>query len=240
MTAASSAARAEFPSRRVRVKICGATRPEDAACCARLGADLLGLNFHGPSPRCVSPALARQLASAARAENPGIGIVGVFVEQGAAQIDEIADEAGLDLVQLHGDPDVALVERFADRAVRVVRVAERLDPAALAGPDCWGVLLDAKHPDLWGGAGRTWDWASLGDVADSAARAARERGGSARRLLVAGGLRPDNVGRLLSLARPWGIDVASGVESAPGRKDPELMERLFEEIDRHGESTTAS
>lgn len=215
---------------RVRVKICGVTRSEDARAAARLGADLLGLNFHRASPRRVDAGRALELCRVAREANPGIRIVGVFVEQGPEEIREIAERAELDLVQLHGDHDESVVEAFGTRAIRVLRIRRRLEPGCLArlGPS-WGILVDARDPELWGGSGRSWDWSSL------------ERAGSGgRRVLVAGGLAPDNVGALLSRVRPWGIDLASGLETEPGIKDHRRMINLFEEIERYGESSAAS
>jgi len=221
------------------IKICGVTRPEDAALAVRLGADLLGLNFHPPSPRYLDPsrdlARLREIAAAAS----GATLVGVFVNRSPAEVEETAAAVGLDLVQLHGDegPDVAA--RFGARAVKAFRQAKPPDRGELARyPQAWGFLFDAPPrprpagggpalPDPYGGTGQSWDHGVL--------RALTSDGGAAlgRPVLVAGGIRPGTARAALAASGAAGIDVCSGVESAPGVKDAELMTRLFEEV-RHG------
>ena len=215
---------------RPKVKICGVTCAEDARLAVDLGADYLGLNFHPPSPRCVDPDRAREIAAAVRRGRGGgeVGLVGVFVNRPRREIEEIADRVGLDLVQLHGDEGPEEVAPFADRALKALRVDGRLDAAAAAAwRQVWGLLLDARHPRLYGGSGESWDFASLGRAADLHPR-----------IFIAGGLGPGNLGAALA-TRPWGVDLCSGVEARPGRKDRRLMERLFKEID-HGPSPPAA
>jgi phosphoribosylanthranilate isomerase len=211
---------------RPRVKICGITRLEDAEAALRLGAEFLGLNFYAGSPRAID------VASAARLRR-GIGdrarVVGVFVNHPAAEVERIAAAVGLDLLQFHGDEGPAAVAPFASRAIKVFRITGALPHDDLAPYDAaWGLLFDSarrrertaggRDGESYGGTGVPWAWEAAGELP------------AGRRVFVAGGIRPDNVARLVTRLSPWGIDVGSGVEAAPGRKDPVLLERLFEEI----------
>lgn len=187
------------------------TTPEDAATAADAGADLIGLNFHPPSPRCVTPAVAARLAHAAREAAPGVRIVGVFVDADGATMRAAVEAAGLDLVQLHGAeaPERCRGLPWPWMKAHRVRTAEDVDRiGAWLDGDGGLFLVDAWHPTLAGGTGRTLD-------VELARRAA-----GLGRMLLAGGLTPDNVAAAVAAVRPAGVDVASGVESAPGRKDP--------------------
>ena len=229
------------------VKICGVTRPQDAVAAIELGADLLGLNFYAGSPRClIDPedgpdrALepARRLVRAARgavasAARPPVLLVGVFVNEDPERVEEIAGALELDLVQLHGDEEPAAVARFGDRAIRVFRSTE--PPAAEElerTPEAWGFLFDvprgsasaasgSPRDERYGGTGEQWQYEMLRTLE------------AERPVLVAGGVRPGNARRALDLSGADGVDVCSGVEGAPGIKDPDRMRRLFEEV-RHG------
>jgi phosphoribosylanthranilate isomerase len=219
-------------TRRVRVKICGVTAPADALLAAELGADFLGLNFYPRSPRYVDIGQAAEIAAAVRGRAT---LVGVFVNRPAAEIEEIADRAGLDLVQLSGDEGPAEVAPFAGRAIKVFRAGGHPGDEALAAyRDVWGVMFDAPHRSLYGGTGESWRYESVAPLAHDADGEA-----GTRRVFLAGGLGPDNVGRAITAGRPFAVDVCSRVESAPGVKDPELLRRLFEEV-RHGEDKTPS
>ncbi len=209
------------------VKICGVTSPAEAMLAAELGADLVGLNFYPPSPRYLEVHEAVEIADAVRGR---VKLVGVFVNVPAAQLEGVAATVGLDLLQFHGDETVAEVTPFAPRALKAFRVRDRLDAAALEGyGEVWGVLVDSRHPSLYGGSGESWNFQSLRQL----------EGRLPRRTFIAGGLNPDNVRAAIAAARPYGIDLCSGVEAEPGRKDPELLRRLFEEIS-HSESEAAS
>lgn len=199
------------------VKICGVTRPRDARLAVELGASLLGLNFYEKSPRCLDLDTACRVADAVRGRCP---LVGVFVNKPAEEIEEIRSEVGLDLLQLHGDEGDEEVRAWGARAIKVFRVEgepEADGPSRF--PEAWGFLFDVKH-EAYGGTGKTWNYRALAAVASSAP------------VLVAGGIGAANARQALEASGAAGIDVCSGVESAPGIKDPKLMERLFVEVHR--------
>lgn len=192
------------------VKICGLTRPEDAAAAVRAGADWLGLNFWPRSKRYGEPARARAVAEAARAAG-SVELVGVFVNQDADEVERIAAQVGLDRVQLHGDESPAYCARFRGRYLKALGLRSRDDLARMADYDCDVFLIDTPSAG-YGGSGVVGDW-SL----------AAEAVATGRRIVLAGGLRPDNVGAAIAAVRPYGVDVAGGVESAPGVKDADRM-----------------
>lgn len=203
------------------VKICGVTRVEDAVAAVDLGADLVGLNFWPGSPRCVDLDRARAIAGAVRGR--GALLVGVFVDAAVERVRETLDAVGLDLAQLHGDEPAAAHAALEGRSIRVFRGLP--DPAEVARtPPVWGVLVDAPGGSAagvrYGGTGERWDFAAL----------AGWRG--PRPLLVAGGIRPGLAAAALAASGAEGVDVASGVELAPGIKDRERMRALIEEVRR--------
>jgi phosphoribosylanthranilate isomerase len=208
----------------VKVKICGVTDPANALAAVEMGADYLGLNFYPGSPRFLTIERAREIADAARGRVP---LVGVFVNAAPDEIAETAERVGLDLVQFSGDEGPEAVAPFAARAIKVFR-AGRLPgrDELVAWSAVWGVLIDAPHRGLYGGTGEVWDYEAASGLAGW-------------RVFLAGGIGPDNARRAVEAARPWGIDVCSRVESAPGIKDPELLRRLFQEV-RHGETPSPS
>jgi phosphoribosylanthranilate isomerase len=214
----------------VKVKICGVVDPENARLAVELGADFLGLNFYPASPRFVDAARAREIADAVRGRVP---LVGVFVNAAPSEIAAIVDSVGLDLVQLSGDEDEATVGLFAGRAIKVFRTGGDPGAAALAPfAETWGLLFDAPSQaagGLYGGTGVAWGY-------ETAARIARRLSG--RRVFLAGGIGPDNVRQALAVVRPYAVDVCSRVEKAPGIKDPELLRRLFQEV-QHAQAPPA-
>lgn len=198
----------------VIVKICGVTRPEDAEVAAALGADWIGLNFWPRSRRYLDPATAARVAAAIPGE---VKRVGVFVNFTARRVEEIVRQLGLHLVQFHGDEDPEYVRGFAGRCVRALRLGDPTDLLAIESFDgADTVLLDAPS-DGYGGSGKLLDW--------SLARQAKRFG---KRVILAGGLDPENVGQAVAEVRPFGVDVASGVESSPGVKDEDKMRRFIE------------
>ena len=197
-----------------RIKICGVTRLEDAQRAVDVGAAALGFNFYPPSPRYIEPAAARAII---RRLPPFVTAVGVFAnETDAGQVISQAREAGATTVQVHGPMYPALDELLAVFPL-VVAVAVRggFKPEELRKIKSSAYLLDAFDPDRLGGTGRTFDW--------SVAREAKQYGP----IILAGGLTPENVGRAVREVRPFAVDVASGVESAPGKKDPAKLRAFF-------------
>lgn len=205
----------------VKVKICGITNWVDARRAVENGADLLGFNFVASSPRYVTPAKARRMVE----RLPGnISAVGVFQNEKEAKILEIARSVGLDQLQLHGDESPAMVARLVlnGRRLRVIKALRVKKPfraaqvAAFKGADA--ILLDAFSRKARGGTGKTFDW--------RVARRAKRHG----RIFLAGGLTPENVGEAIRAARPYGVDVCSGVESRPGKKDSRRMRSLLRAV----------
>lgn len=195
------------------MKICGVTRLEDALAAAALGADALGFNFWPRSKRYLPPAEARAIV---RRLPPFVSAVGVFVDPTREEVLRAAEASGVRVVQLHGDEPPELCLSLPLPVLKAVRVADGRSLAALASYDVSGFLLDAPGAG-YGGGGVTFDW-SL------AAQAARELP-----IVLAGGLTPENVADAVRAVRPWAVDVASGVESAPGVKDHEKMRRFVEQ-----------
>lgn len=196
------------------VKICGITRPEDAEAAVRAGADWLGLNFWPRSRRHVTVERAIEIAAVI----PGdVRRVGVFVNAPRPLVEDVAARVGLDLLQFHGDEDPEYLRAFAGRHVRALRVRAAEDLRRIERCDATDlVLLDAAS-EGYGGSGQVFDW--------SLARAAKAYG---KRIVLAGGLTPENVAGAVRDVRPYGVDVASGVERAPGIKDEERMRRFVE------------
>jgi phosphoribosylanthranilate isomerase len=215
------------------VKICGITNLEDAEVALRAGADLLGFILYPKSPRYVEPAQVQEILRALRmkledwrpapSSMPNLQasiftpprFVGVFVNEPAARIKEIMAATGLDYAQLHGDESTAMMAALDGVAYKALRPADHDQAVAEAGAYAglgpaagprW--LIDAYDPAAYGGTGKRADWTT-------AAQLARQYPG----LLLAGGLTPDNVAAAVAAVQPWGVDVASGVEAEPGRKD---------------------
>jgi phosphoribosylanthranilate isomerase len=187
----------------VRIKICGVTRAEDAALAVELGADMIGLNFYPPSPRSLTlkHACAIRDAVCARAE-----LVGVFVNAARDYIEECRRELCLDYLQFHGDEEDSALSGWPVPVIRALRLKETPAPAQIAACKADYVLLDTHHPRLFGGTGQTRSLDGLEQI-------------DLARVVLSGGLSPGNVAEAAAL-RPWAVDVASGVECAPGVKDP--------------------
>lgn len=194
-----------------RVKICGLTRLEDALLAARLGADALGFNFWPGSRRYVDPDAARAIVDRLP---PFVTAVGVFVNQPPTEVLAIAARAGVVAVQLHGDEGWEDVNGYPIPAVKALRLAGRESLADLHRYRVRAFLLDAPS-DGFGGSGRTCDWALAREVAERVP------------VVLAGGLGPENVAEAIRAVRPYAVDVASGVESSPGVKDPDRLRRFL-------------
>ena len=199
---------------RVKLKICGITSWMDARRACEAGADFLGFNFYLRSPRYIGPAKARSII---RRLPRGVDAVGVFVNESEDKILKIAGTAGLGYLQLHGDETAAAVARLARALpmIKAVRVRESFRLPQLAQfKRASEILLDGFDRGARGGTGKTFNW----DVA----RRAKKYG----RIFLAGGLTPENVGEAIRVAKPYAVDVCSGVESKPGKKDPRKLKQL--------------
>jgi phosphoribosylanthranilate isomerase len=187
----------------VQVKICGICDAAGAAAAVEAGADLIGFHFCS-SQRRVTPEEAKAIIEAL---SPRPTIVGVFIDQDAAEVRQIAEFAGLDLLQLHGSESPGFE---AGRPVmKVLKVREGQVPDAEGWPD--PVMLDSWSPDQRGGTGQVWDWELARPLL------------AARKVFIAGGLEPGNVGKVVSGFKPYGVDVSSGVESSVRVKDPDKV-----------------
>ncbi len=201
----------------IRIKICGLTRAEDALAAVQAGADAVGFVFVPGTPRAVEPAKA---AAISRQLPPFVARVGLFVNAEAEFIRATVALAGLDTVQLHGEepPCLAAALRDVSKVIKAFRIrsAESLAELPAYRDAVDALLLDAYVPGAHGGTGARFDWVH--------ARAARELG---RPVILAGGLTPGNAAEAVRQARPYALDVSSGVESAPGLKDPEKVRQFI-------------
>ena len=222
------------------VKICGLTTYDDACAAADAGADLLGFIFYPKSPRYVAPEAVRTIVAALRADaeardqafshnqslppSPRLPrMVGVFVNTPVAEVRELLEICMLDYAQLHGDEpvaDLAALDLRAYKAIRPAQVDQALADAARLGAGAGRhgprLLVDAFNPNAYGGTGQRGDW-------DLAARVAA----ATPRMLLAGGLSAENVADAVRAVNPWGVDVSSGVEASPGRKDQAAVRRFI-------------
>ncbi len=204
----------------VRVKICGITNAADADAAMEAGANLLGFNFYKKSPRRIEPEAAAKIRSQLPKK---VKAVGIFVNSLVADVIALRSSLKLDAVQLHGDespesvaeivPDVPVIKAFRVDPEFPLDTLEKY-------PDVFAFLFDAVHDGQYGGTGRTTDW----DVARRAALS--------RRIILAGGLKVENVAAAVRIVRPYGVDVASGVESSPGKKDHGRIREFIQEVRR--------
>lgn len=196
-----------------RVKICGITSQEDALTAVEAGADALGFVFFKESPRHIFP---EQAARIIEQLPPFVQVVGLFVNEEAGMVNEVADLCRLDLVQLHGDEPAAYCGQIRRRVLKAFRVRSLtcLDP--IRDYPVAGYLLDTYSPSFYGGTGLSFNW-------EIAAEAVKRH----QRIILAGGLTPDNVAEAIRQVRPWAVDVSSGVERAPGIKDHQKLREFI-------------
>jgi phosphoribosylanthranilate isomerase len=196
----------------VRIKICGITTVEDALLAVRLGTNALGFNFWPDSKRYVSPSTAGAIVARLP---PFVTTVGVFVNQPEGEMRAIAAEAGMQVFQLHGDEPPALCSRLPLPVIKAIPVDQVKTLSRLLSYEVSAFLLDTPSRGF-GGSGVPFDWSLAEGVSEVAP------------VILAGGLTPENVAEAIRAVRPYAVDVASGVESAPGVKDPEKMARFIE------------
>lgn len=199
-----------------KIKICGIKTVDDAVAALEAGADLLGFNFYPKSPRYIDVGICRNIMSVMR-RHGRVVCVGVFVNASVADILATLDTCGLSLAQLHGDEPAEMLQQLNGMAFKAFRgIPENLD--GFTRDEAPAFLLDASVKGLYGGSGITADW-------EAAAKLAKEYP-----LLLAGGLTPANVAEAVRQVRPWGVDVASGVESEPGKKDAGKMAAFVQAV----------
>ncbi len=195
------------------VKICGITRPEDAEAAVAAGADALGFVFHPASPRAVNIDQAREITAFL---GPFVTTIALFVDAEPTWVETVLAATGIHLPQFHGNETRAYCAAFGRPYIKAIRMHPNLDPQAAAHQyaDAAACLFDAWDPNRAGGTGTAFDWGRLPATLPIP-------------LVLAGGLRPDNVAAAVREVRPYAVDVSSGVESAPGHKDPALMRALI-------------
>jgi phosphoribosylanthranilate isomerase len=200
----------------VRIKICGITNEEDALAAAQLGADAIGFVF-APSPRQVTAERAKEIISSLP---PLTQTVGVFVNEDPDKVASLAQFCGLDLLQLHGDESAAYCSRFGRRVIKALRLRSQDDLQGLAefSSVVDALLLDTYVPEQYGGTGLTFDW--------NLAVQARGVG----RVILAGGLNPENVASAIHTVEPYAVDASSGLEREPGLKDHQKMAKFIERV----------
>lgn len=199
------------------IKICGVCSVSQAECVRDAGADAIGLNFVPHSPRAVSVERAREIVARV---GSALTWVGVVADLSADSLEKLRFEVGLDLLQLHGQEEPGLIDELAPAAYKAVRVAAPEDVAQAANYGGDRILVDSKVKGALGGTGHSFDWRLVTELARS------------RPVVLAGGLRPDNVFEAVQAVRPFGVDTASGVESAPGEKSDDLVRRFVAEVRR--------
>ncbi len=205
--------------KRVRIKICGITRVEDALLAANLGADAVGFVFYEKSPRFISPLAAAKIVCELP---PLVSAVGLFVNATQQQIDATLAVCPLDVLQLHGDETAEFCAAQTRRVMKAVAIRQAADVEAVAAYAC-PVLLDAKAPSgVYGGAGKVFDWSLVAGLQHT------------HPLLLAGGLDAGNVDAALNVRHWHALDVSSGVESAPGIKDAEKLRRFMAHMQASG------
>jgi phosphoribosylanthranilate isomerase len=200
----------------IPVKVCGITRAVDAELAAELGAAMLGFVFWTGSPRFIDPYAARRIILRVP---PHVTAVGVFVDAPLDYVKAVANLLRLGAIQLHGAESVAYCRALASRVIKAVAFA---GAAPVGDPTAWPpevtLLLDASDPVRKGGTGQPIDWRAAAAVARS------------RRVILSGGLRPENVAEAVGQVRPYAVDVSSGVEQRPGVKDPARLRAFFEAL----------
>ena len=198
----------------MRIKICGITRPGDAEQALALGADTVGCVFHAASARHVTAEIAQDIQVAVG--NAGT-LVGLFVDPTVDQVQAVLDRVALDVLQFHGQESPAFCEQFQRPYLKAVAMSADIDLSAVneAYESARGLLLDSAHEGQFGGTGHRFDW----DWIDA---------GLENRLMLAGGLNPDNVGEAIRQVRPAAVDVSSGVERDKGIKDIDRMRAFIE------------
>ena len=200
-----------------KIKICGIKTVTNALAAMEAGADYLGFNFYPKSVRFIEKQVCAEITSVLRKEHPQIKLVGVFVNSTVEEIKDIMKRCSLNLAQLHGDETVEMLNQLDGKAFKAFRgIPESVGKFARSESPAF--LVDASVKDVYGGSGVTADWNGAAELAKKYP------------LLLAGGLTPENVAEAISRVKPWGVDVASGVESAPGEKNAIKMKAFVRAV----------
>lgn len=201
---------------RIRVKICGITRPEDGVCAAMAGADAIGLVFYRPSPRAVAITTAEAIC---RALPPFVTRVGLFVDADHYEITTVLNGVALDMLQFHGNETPAECEHYAMPYIKAVRMSEGVDlhEQAARYSSAAALLVDTYVAGVAGGSGQTFDWDRIPADLD-------------KPVILAGGLTPANVLQAVTRVRPYAVDVSGGVESSKGIKDGDLVQSFIQQV----------
>jgi len=214
------------PATRTRVKICGLTRAQDVQAAVQAGADAVGFVFYAPSPRAVT---AEQVAKLLKSVPPFVQPVGLFVDVSEAELLDILKTVRIDLLQFHGHETPEQCAHLAvltgKRWIKALQMKPDVDILPIMDSyrevGASGILLDAWHPDLFGGTGHAFDWRRFPQFEQSSTSE------SQCPLILAGGLTPDNVTEAIHQTHPFAVDVSGGVESAKGIKDQILIQRFI-------------
>lgn len=202
-----------------KIKICGIKTLKDALAAIDAGADYLGFNFYAKGVRFIGKQTCAEITSVLKKEHPQIKLVGVFVNSSVEEVKDILATCSLALAQLHGDESTEMMMQLGGRAFKAFRgIPESIN--GFVRNESPAFLLDASVKGVYGGSGVTADWNGAAELAKTYP------------LLLAGGLTPENVAEAVSRVKPWGVDVASGVESAPGEKDAAKMVEFVKEVKR--------
>lgn len=202
-----------------KIKICGIKTLKDALAAIEAGADYLGFNFYPKSVRFIEKTACAEITSVLKREHPQVKLVGVFVNSPVDEIKNILQSCHLDLAQLHGDETPETFAQLAPHAFRAFRGIPESN-AGYERNEAPFMLIDAAVKGVYGGSGVTADWTAAAKLAQQYP------------LLLAGGLTPENIVDAVRQVQPWGVDVASGVESAPGEKDAGKMTQFVKEVKR--------
>ncbi len=199
----------------VRIKICGITNIEDALLAVDLGANAIGFVFYKESKRYIKPAESQSIISKLP---PFVITVGVFADQDLDEILNIRDKVGFDAFQLHGDESPNFCKKLGKNVIKAIRVKEDIDREEVESYPVRAILFDTYSTKDYGGTGKSFNWEILRDLNLS------------RKVILSGGLTPRNIAHAIRVVNPYAVDVSSGVEDYPGKKDPEKLKRFIEAV----------
>ncbi|MEQ9619395.1 MAG: phosphoribosylanthranilate isomerase [Deltaproteobacteria bacterium] len=198
-----------------RIKICGITNREDAMRAAKLGADALGFIFYRGSRRYIDPGIAARIVGSLP---PFITTVGVFVNQSLDEIASLKEKTGIDAVQLHGDESPEFCNAVPYKLIKALRIKDNIDREEVELYSVQAILFDKHSEDSYGGTGRSFNWDILRNLDIS------------KEIILSGGLTPENVCQAMETVKPYGVDVSSGVEDSPGKKNHVKLRKFIEAV----------